>query len=75
MAIVASNKISSSLIIELNAGKDANGKDIIKKLSLGKVEPTAVDQDIYDVATAIIGIIDYPVQTVQKIDNSLLTNQ
>ncbi|WP_010233821.1 DUF1659 domain-containing protein [Clostridium arbusti] len=75
MATVASHKVSSSLVIELAAGKDENGKDIITRLNLGKVDPTAADQDIYDVVTSIIEVLDYPVQTIQKIDNSLLTDQ
>lgn len=71
----ALTKISSSLVIVLNTGKDENGKDTSKKLNLGAVTTIALDQDIYDVASAIGNILNYPVATIQKVENSLLTNE
>lgn len=71
----ALTKVSSSVVIVINTGKDANGKDTSKKLNLGAVTTTAPEQDIYDVASAIGNILNYPVQTIQKVDNNLLTNE
>lgn len=68
-------KVSSSVVMVINTGKDANGKDTSKKMNLGTVTTAANDQDIYDVTSAIANIINYPVQTIQKVDNSLLTNE
>lgn len=68
-------KVSSSVVMVINTGKDANGKDITKKMNLGSITTTANEQDIYDVTSAIAGIVNYPVQTIQKVDNSLLTNE
>lgn len=68
-------KVSSSIVLVINTGKDANGKDTTKKLNLGSIVTTAAEQDVYDVTSAIAGIINYPLQTIQKVDNSLLTNE
>lgn len=71
----ALTKVSSSVVIVINTGKDENGKDTSKKLNLGAVTTTAAEQDIYDVASAISNILNYPVATIQKVDNSLLTDE
>ena len=69
-----STMVSSSVVIVTKVGETANGKSITKKTTLKDVVTTAADQDIYDVATAIGNILNFPVQEIDKIDHSVVTN-
>ena len=42
----SSNKLSTDLAIVLKTGTDVDGKDILKKSTLGKLTLTAADQDV-----------------------------
>jgi hypothetical protein len=66
--------VSTSVVLVSNIGKTATGRNIIKKTSLSKIATTAADQDIYDVATAIGNILNFPVSEIDKVSHSVLTN-
>ena len=44
-----STKLSSDLVIVAQTGVDAQGKEILKKSTIGKLLLTAADQDVLDV--------------------------
>ncbi|AYD40817.1 DUF1659 domain-containing protein [Clostridium fermenticellae] len=69
-----STKLSSTLSIVEKTGLNKQGKEILKKVTLGKIAMDAADQDVYDVVKAIGDILTYPVNEIQKVDNTVITN-
>jgi hypothetical protein len=69
-----STKLSCTLSIVEKTGLNKQGKDILKKVTLGKIAMDAADQDVYDVVKAVGDILTYPVNEIQKVDNSVITN-
>lgn len=70
----SSTKLSSSLVIVEKTGTNKQGKDVLKKVNLGKIDMKAADQDILDVVTGIQNVLNYPVNEIQKNDNSVIVN-
>jgi hypothetical protein len=66
--------VSASVVLVSTVGKTAAGKDITKKTTLSKISIAAADQDIYDLATAIGNILNFPVSQVEKLSTNVLTN-
>jgi len=62
----------SVLRLELRVGVNANGNPVFRKRNLDNVKPTASDQDLYDVATALAALQDYPLNSITRIDNAQL---
>ena len=69
-----STKLSSDLVIVLQAGVDAQGKEILKKSTIGKLLLTAADQDVLDVVLGIEKVLSYPVNEIQKNDHNAITS-
>ena len=71
---MAVNKVlsSSSLVIEIENGKDKTGNTIYKKKTFSSLKTTAAPQDIYDVAVAIQGILSVGAKDTYLNDNSKL---
>ncbi|MDD4238037.1 MAG: DUF1659 domain-containing protein [Desulfotomaculaceae bacterium] len=63
---------NSILRLVLHVGDSASGSPILRNRSLNNVKPAAVDQDIFDVATALAGLQDYPLNGITKVDNATL---
>lgn len=61
---------ASNLIITGKVGVDKKGKELLKKSNLGKVLPTANEQDIFDVAKGIEKILEYPLIEIERIDHN-----
>lgn len=66
--------VSSSLQINYKVTQ-ADGKEQIKNEKFSKVKAAAVNDDIFAVGTALGGLLNYPVQSVLRVDNSLITNE
>ena len=49
------------------------GAPIIESKSFTKVKATALDQDAYDVATALVGLQKYPIDEIRAQKESQLT--
>ena len=64
----------STLQINYKAGQNTNGKDLIKSDKFPKLNPKVTDDDIYAVATALGALLSYPVVSIAKIDNNVITN-
>ena len=56
---MAVNKVisTSTLVMEIENGKDTTGNTIYSKKSFSNVKTDATPQDVFDVATAIQGLI------------------
>ena len=72
MAVITMNN-PSSLRVKLDAGlNDSTGNTIVKSKTYSNIKPEATSQAIYDVATALEGLQEFPVLEVTKIDNTTL---
>ena len=72
MAVTTMNN-PSSLRVKLDAGRDdSTGNTIVKSKTYSNIKPEATSQAIYDVATALEGLQEFPVLEVTKIDNTTL---
>lgn len=72
--MAAATKVSTSVVIVTKVGETSDGKNILKKTTINNVATSAVDQDIYDVVSAIGKVLNFPVQEIEKIDENVLTN-
>jgi len=65
MADVVTVPRDSSLQLRLILGTNPEtGAPIINRKSFGKIKSTATEQDVYDVAGALIGLQKYPVDEI-----------
>jgi hypothetical protein len=74
MATVITVPRDSSLQFRLVVGTNPDtGAPIIQSKAFNKVKPTAIEQDAYDVATALIGLQKYTVDEIRFGKESVLT--
>jgi len=74
MADVITVPRDSSLQFRLVVGTNPEtGAPIINSKSFARIKSTALDQDIYDVATAIVGLQKYTVDEIRLGKESQLT--
>ena len=72
MAVTTMNN-PSSLRVKLDAGlNDSTGNTIVKSKTYSNIKPEATSQAIYDVATALEGLQEFPVLEVVRIENTTL---
>ena len=72
MTVIAA-KNPSSLRVKLDAGlNDSTGKTIVKSRTYSNLKHDANNQDVYDVAQALMALQDYPVIEVIKQDSTTL---
>jgi hypothetical protein len=71
---MAVNKVisSSSLVIEIENGKDKTGTTVYKKKTFSSLKTDAAAKDIYDVAVAIQGVLSVGAKDTYLNDNSKL---
>lgn len=72
---IDNQKLSTSLIIKLDAGVNENGRQINKTFTLKKIKPDAVDQDVYDVGSLLAEIIKLPASEISRQDLSALISE
>lgn len=63
---VKSLMVGSTMALKIKTGVDENGKDIIKKQVIGKLNLDAKDEDIFEVSEAIKKICEYPIVDTRK---------
>ena len=74
MAIVITVPRDSSLQLRLVVGTNPDtGAPIINGKTFNKVKSTAIEQDAYDVATALVGLQKYPMDEIRFEKESQLT--
>lgn len=72
MSVITMNN-PSSLRLKLDAGKDdSTGNTIVKSKTYSNLKHNANNQDVYDVAEALMGLQEYEILEVAKIDNTTL---
>lgn len=74
MAVIAT-PLGSILVAQYQVGVSGSGAPITRQRSLAGVKTTATDQDIYDVATALFNLLDYPLLEVRRDDRSELVDE
>jgi len=62
----------TTLKMQFQTGLDGDGDPVYRTKSLSSVKTTAVDQDIYDVAQALVALQEYTLVTVLRVDSALL---
>ncbi len=65
---------SSSLILLLQNGTDANGKAILKKRTFHNISIEAADADLQAFAQALGGLQKLTFQSVRRVDEASLEN-
>ena len=74
MAIVVTVPRDSSIQLRMVTGTDpVTGAPIVESKTFNKVKASAIDQDTYDVATALVGLQKYPVDEIRLEKESQLT--
>lgn len=67
-------KLTSALVLKVKSGVDTNGNDVFKNISLRKVKTTALEQDVFDVAQGLAGVLKNPVDGILRQDvNELIS--
>lgn len=71
---MAVNKVPSNsvLVLEFRVGVDADGDPVYRNRSLSNVKPAATDQDLFDVATALAALQEYPLNSISRTDRAQL---
>ena len=74
MAVVVVVPRDSSLQLRLVTGTNPDtGAPIVESKTYNKVKSSAIDQDAYDVATALVGLQKYPLSEIRLEKESQLT--
>ena len=72
MSVITMNN-PSSLKVKLDAGMDdLTGNTIVKSKTFSNLKHNANNQDVYDVAEALMGLQDYAIIEVLKQDSTTL---
>ncbi len=66
---------SSTLQINFKVGQTTKGVDQLKNEKFTKVKAEATNDDIFAVGSEISGLYAYPLVSLVRIDDSLITNQ
>lgn len=64
--------VGSALRLQLQTGIDGNGDPVIRNKSLTNVKPDALDQDVFDVAQALVLLQEHILENVLRIDSARL---
>jgi hypothetical protein len=70
---VTKNPVNSTIRISLVIGLNATGGPILRNASLSNVKSEAVDQDLFDVANALVGLQEYQLNGISRLDTADLT--
>lgn len=72
--MINSTNVKSTLAIRYLAGQDEKGKDVFRVQRLQKVKPSATDEDVFAVATALGNLLENPSVEVTRENNELIVN-
>ena len=74
MAVVLTVPRDSALQLRLVVGTNPEtGAPIVNSKTLNKIKSTAIEQDAYDVDTALVGLQKYPLSEIRLEKESQLT--
>lgn len=69
---VTKTAVGSTIRLSLVTGLDAQGGPILRSTSLNNVKPAALDQDLFDVANALISLQEYQLNGISRVDTAEL---
>lgn len=67
MAVIK-NPVNSTIRLSLVTGLTEQGSPILKQMNLSNVKFDAVDQDLVDVANALISLQEYQLADIRRLD-------
>lgn len=67
MAVV-STKLSSAIVIKVKTGTNANGEDTTRNISLKRVKPGAIDDDVFEVGSGVAVVLREPMKSIMRQD-------
>ena len=74
MAVVVTVPRDSALQLRLVVGTNPlTGAPIVNSKTFNEIKSSAIDQDVYDVATALVGLQKYPTDEIRLQKESQLT--
>jgi len=73
MAVIVVPRDSSLQLRLVTGTNPLTGAPIIESKTFTKVKAAALDQDVYDVATALVGLQKYPADEIRAQKESQLT--
>lgn len=63
-------QLDSRLQIQFDLGVDGKGNKVTRTKTFSRVKNDITDQDLYDVANALIGLQEYPANLIRKVAHS-----
>ncbi len=69
MALVV-NHLDSRLQIQVHLGTDNDGKEIIRTKSYSRIKSDASDEDLFEVANALVDLQEHPVVAIRRNSNA-----
>lgn len=69
---VTSNKVVSAMTLKYKTGVNTSGKDVFKSQKFSTIKLDAADDNLYAVAQALGGLLNYPVAEVQRQDQNTI---
>lgn len=72
---VQTTKSNSAITLRLKQGVDSKGNDIVKTIKFSKVKVNSADEDVFDIANAVAGLLQYPVIQILRSDDSIITQE
>lgn len=67
---VMKTPVISTIRVSLVTGLTPSGGPILRNTNLSNVKPNAADQDLFDVANALIGLQEYQLNGISRIDTA-----
>lgn len=64
---------ASRLRISYSLGLDQNGREQLRTKTYSNIKPTALDEDVYEVASALAGLQNNPMVSVGRVDEKKIT--
>lgn len=74
MAII-STPVETVLVIRYQTGITEEGAPVIRQKALAGLKTDVAAEDLYEVAAALIGLLEYPLVSVSREDHSGLTEE
>jgi len=62
--------LASTIRLSLVTGTNEQGAPILRQTNLSNIKSAAADQDLFDVANAIVGLQEYTLNSITRIDSA-----
>ncbi|NLJ56378.1 MAG: DUF1659 domain-containing protein [Firmicutes bacterium] len=72
---ISSNPLSGRLQLRLVVGMDDLGNYLYRTQSYSNLKPTASDQDVYDVGSALAGLQEHGLEEVRRVSEVVLIEE